>query len=226
MVTDDNIRLLLEMLDHPEAYTEQDIQDIINRDEDTRETYRLMIEAKRSSLHRHNDKPADVDAAWQRFNEHLQGRQHDRGRQHGRGRMKIAAAFIGVLLISGIALAAVHLVRHYAGEDRPAQPQERTISNTQRHVAPDDTVKTVKATATAPADTLHPVVFDNVALGDMLPEIGAHYDAEVTFANDKVRQLRFRFVWNPQQGIDQVVSDLNQFASLTVTFSDHRITVE
>ena len=44
-----NIRQLLEMLDNPEAYTEQEIQNIINRDEDTRETYRLMVEAKRSS---------------------------------------------------------------------------------------------------------------------------------------------------------------------------------
>ena len=44
----DNIRQLLEMLDNPEAYTEQEIQNIINRDEDTRETYRMMVEAKRS----------------------------------------------------------------------------------------------------------------------------------------------------------------------------------
>ena len=48
----DNIRQLLEMLDNPEAYTEQEIQDIINRDEDTRETYRMMVEAKRSSRQR------------------------------------------------------------------------------------------------------------------------------------------------------------------------------
>ena len=33
--TSENIRQLLEMLDDPEAYTEQEIQDIINRDEDT-----------------------------------------------------------------------------------------------------------------------------------------------------------------------------------------------
>ena len=40
--TNESIRQLLEMLDHPEAYTEQEIHDIINHDEDTRETYRLM----------------------------------------------------------------------------------------------------------------------------------------------------------------------------------------
>ena len=60
----------------------------------------------------------------------------------------------------------------------------------------------------------------------MLPEIAAHYDVKVTFANEEVRGLRFRFVWNPQQGIDQVVSDLNQFERLTVTLKDKEITVE
>ena len=65
----DNIRQLLEMLDNPEAYTEQEIQEIINRDEDTREIYRMMVEAKRSSRQRLADQPIDVDAAWQRFKE-------------------------------------------------------------------------------------------------------------------------------------------------------------
>ena len=65
--TNENIRQLLEMLDHPEKDTEQEIHDIINRDEDTRETYRLMVEAKRSSRNRQDETPVDVDAAWQRF---------------------------------------------------------------------------------------------------------------------------------------------------------------
>ena len=63
--TSENIRQLLEMLDNPDAYTEQEILDIINRDEDTRETYRLMVTAKRSSRQRQADKSIDVDAAWQ-----------------------------------------------------------------------------------------------------------------------------------------------------------------
>ena len=67
--SNENIRHLLEMLDNPDAYTEQQIQNIINRDEDTRETYRLMVEAKRSSRQRQNNKPVDVDTAWQKFNQ-------------------------------------------------------------------------------------------------------------------------------------------------------------
>ena len=114
----ENIRQLLEMLDHPEAYTEQEIHDIINRDEDTRETYRLIVEAKRSSRNRQTDTPVDVDAAWQRFNQRLQPKQQ------GHGWMKMAASFIGILLVSGIAFAAIHIVRQHVGQDTQTPPQE------------------------------------------------------------------------------------------------------
>ena len=218
--TNENIRQLLEMLDHPEAYTEQEIHDIINRDEDTRETYRLMVEAKRSSRNRQDETPVDVDAAWQRFHQRL------RPMQHGRGWMKMAASFIGVLLVSGIAFAAIHIVRHYVGRDMPTPPQETEVAVPHQQVALNDTIKVGTTDTIAPKATMEPVVFDNVPLEEMLPDIAAHYDATVSFANDKARQLRFRFVWNPQQDIDQVVSDLNQFESLTVTLKDNQITVE
>ena len=139
---------------------------------------------------------------------------------------KIAASFIGVLLVSGIAFAAIHIVRHYVGQDMPTPPQETEVAVPHQQVALDDTVKVEKTDTIAPKATMEPVVFDNVPLEEMLPKIAAHYDATVTFANDKARQLRFRFVWNPQQDIDQVVNDLNQFESLTVTLKDNQITVE
>ena len=65
--TNEKIHQLLEMLDNPDAYTEQEIRDIINHDKDTREIYRLMVEAKRSSRHRQDNESVDVNAAWKRF---------------------------------------------------------------------------------------------------------------------------------------------------------------
>ena len=210
--TSENIRQLLEMLDNPEAYTEQGIQDIINRDEDTRETYRMIVEAKRSSRQRQANKPVDVDAAWKKF------KQNKQPKQHSYNWMKIVASFIGVLLVSGIAFAAFQIVRH-----------------TQQHTPKtEEVINTPKSTNITPADTLttdtiavpQPIIYDNIPLEKMLPEIAAHYDAKVTFVNDEARQLRFRFVWNPQKGINQVVSDLNQFERLTVTLKENQITVE
>ena len=210
--TSENIRQLLEMLDNPDAYTEQEIQDIIHRDEDTRETYRLMVAAKRSSRRRQAEEPIDVDAAWQKLNQKVHPKQH------GLGWIKIAASFVGVLLVSGIAFAAIQIVRY---------AQQHTLKT-------EEVINTPKPANTTPSDTLptdttavsQPVIYDNIPLEKMLSEIAAHYDAKVTFVNDEARGLRFRFVWNPQKGIGQVVSDLNQFERLTVILKDDVITVE
>ena len=208
----DNIRQLLEMLDNPEAYTEQEIQDIINRDEDTRETYRMMAEAKRSSRQHQANKPIDVDAAWQKFNQKIQPQQHSFGW------MKIAASFIGVLLVSGIAFAAIQIVRY-----------------TQQHTPKtEEVINTPKSANVTPADTLttdtiatpQPIIYDNIPLEKMLPDIAAHYDAKVTFINDDARLLRFYIVWHPQKGLDKVVSDLNKFERLNITLNDNQIIVK
>jgi len=171
-----------------------------------------MVEAKRSSRHRQNQKPVDVDAAWQSFNQKLQPKQQ------GFGWMKIAASFIGVLLVSGIAFAAIHLVRQYQKQETP---QTEITENVTMPVTtlPADTL-------TKDTVTVQPIIYDNIQLEKMLPEIAAHYDVKVIFTNDEARQFRFRFVWNPQQGIDQVISDLNQFERLTVTRKDSQIIVE
>ena len=210
--TNENIRQLLEMLDNPDAYTEQQIRDIINHDEDTRENYRLMVEVKRSTRQRQNKKTVDVDAAWQRFNQKCQHKQSSRNW------MKIAASFIGVLLVSGITLAAVHIVRQYQKQETPQTTDTIAVANsslsTLHSSLPEDTV------------TVQPIIYDNIPLEKMLPEIANHYDVKVVFANDEARGLRFHFVWNPQKGIDQVVSDLNQFERLNVTLKDNQITVD
>ena len=235
--TSENIRQLLEMLDNPEAYTEQEIQDIINRDEDTRKTYRMMVEGKRSSRQRQADKPVDVDAAWQKFNEIHQSKSHGFGwikiaasLTFGRAcscsyeqmqaslSSRLVASFIGILLVSGIAFAAIQIVRY----TQQHTPKTEEVINTPKpaSVTPTDTL------TTDTISTPQPIIYDNIPLEKMLPEIAVHYDAKVTFVNDEARQLRFRFVWNPQKGIDQVVSDLNQFERLTVTLNDNQITVK
>jgi hypothetical protein len=200
------------MLDNPDAYTEQEILDIINRDEDTRETYRLMVAAKRSSRQRQADKPIDVDAAWQKLNQKVHPKQHSFGW------MKIAASFIGIMLVSGITFAAIQIVR-YAQQHTPKT--EEVINTTKPAITTSSDTLPIDTTAVS-----QPVIYDNIPVEKMLSEIAAHYDAKVTFVNDEARGLRFRFVWNPQKGIGQVVSDLNQFERLTVTLKDDVITVE
>ena len=106
MKEEKNIQQLLEMLDHPEAYTEQEIRDIINQDEETREVYRMMVEAKRSSRHTHANNLSNVDAAWERFNQ-----KRNKQRQPSQHWwIRVAAIFIAAAFLCGLSYAAYHSI--------------------------------------------------------------------------------------------------------------------
>ena len=100
--TNENISRLLKMLDNPNAYSEQEIQDIINRDDETRETYRLMVAVKQGYHHKQNP-PTDAESAWQRFEQkyYIQKRPVHRW-------MRIAAIFISAAFLCGLSFAAYH----------------------------------------------------------------------------------------------------------------------
>ncbi|MCR5131567.1 MAG: DUF4974 domain-containing protein [Prevotella sp.] len=236
METNPNIIRLLEMLDHPEQYSEQEIRDIIDSDGETREAYRLMVMAKQSYRHEKTAKAEDLDAAWNRF-ERKAIREEDKEQSHlnpsaefgtdvahsrNSSFSKIAASFIGLLFASGIAFAAIHIVQRYQKQNAQIeqtgaeQPSSAKDSN---GIIPADTLTTDTV-------SVQPKVYDNIPLEEMLAEIAAQYRVEVKYQNEETRQLRFHFVWNRQQGIEQVASDLNHFERIHVTLKDNQLIVE
>ena len=135
---------------------------------------------------------------------------------------KVAASIIGILFTAGVAFAAIHIVRHFVGGDLKSPTQEVRISNSSQPspALPTDTVKTDTTT------NAKPIVFDNVALDKMLPQIASYYNKEVDFQNDDARQLRFYFVWKQDETLDVVLHRLNLFESITVELKSDKIVVE
>ena len=135
---------------------------------------------------------------------------------------KVAASIIGILFTAGVAFAAIHIVRHFVGEDVKSPTQEVQIPNSSQPspALPTDTVKTDTTTTTKP------IVFDNVALDKMLPQIASYYNKEVEFQNTDARQFRFYFVWKQDETLDVVLHRLNLFESITVELKSDKIVVE
>ena len=117
---------------------------------------------------------------------------------------KVAASIIGILFTAGVAFAAIQI-------PNSSQP------------SPALSADTVKTDTTANAK---PIVFDNVALDKMLPQIASYYNKEVDFQNDDARQLRFYFVWKQDETLDVVLHRLNLFESITVELKSDKIVVE
>ena len=133
---------------------------------------------------------------------------------------KIAASFVGVLLVSGMAFAAIHIVRMVNSQKAETVQVEQPVSYKPSTELPADTI------ITDTTDTAEPVVFDNVPLENMLTEIATYYHVEVSFMNDDARQLRFHFVWKREDGLGHAIEKLNRFESLSVRLDENKIIVE
>ena len=197
------------------------------------ENQELFALTKRAFVKREVEKESvPVDEEWEKFAaEHadeLDALEKDEPRTATITRLmgilpyKVAASIIGILFTAGVAFAAIHIVRHFVGEDVKSPTQEVRISNSSQPspALPTDTIKTDTTTSTKP------IVFDNVALDKMLPQIAAYYNKEVEFQNEDARQFRFYFVWKQDETLDVVLHRLNLFESITVELKSDKIVVE
>ena len=197
------------------------------------ENQELLALTKQAFVKREVEKESvPVDEEWEKFAaehaEELEALEKDEPRTATITRLmgilsyKVAASIIGILFTAGVAFAAIHIVRHFVGEDVKSPTQEVRISNSSQPspALPTDTVKT-DTTANA-----KPIVFDNVALDKMLPQIASYYNKEVEFQNADARQLRFYFVWKQDETLDVVLHRFNLFESITVELKSDKIVVE
>ena len=195
------------------------------------ENQELLALTKQAFVKREVEKESvPVDEEWEKFAaehaEELEALEKDEPRTATIKKLmgivpyKVAASIIGILFTAGVAFAAIHIVRMVSNSKPQAIQTEQTISAKPTSALPTDTVKT-DTTANA-----KPIVFDNVALDKMLPQIASYYNKEVEFQNADARQLRFYFVWKQDETLDVVLHRLNLFESITVELKSDKIVVE
>ena len=230
--------LLLQMLEHPHDYSAAEWQQILEDDE-CRELYELMAKTRGAlDAARACEQLTDeqIDAEWQRLESDIESPQLDGemkkvkrepSDEHphlrfsfsiGRFR-RIAAVFITALMLSGIALAAIHIVRQQAADKAKTTAQEMPTAASRQPVVPVDTVTTDTA---AVAET---VVFDNVSLDSIARRIAAYHHLPMEIENDEARQLRFYYAWNQKDGLQEVVEKLNMFEHVTMVVENGKLIV-
>ena len=250
MTEEKRIEWLLELQEHPEQLTDEQLQQIL-ADDEMRHLVQQLGFAKRAFKHDalKNDTP-DVEGEWEKFaashSEELTNAARaegklactmpckeeedesqleilDEGEYKSRFVLrltthKIAASFIGVLLASGIAFAAIQVVRNISTLKPQLPSTEQVIDTKPVTSLPADTVKT----DTIPTE---PYVFNNVPLDSMLTAIAVVHNMQVEFENESVRQLRFHFVWKREDSLSRVVEKLNTFEAVNIGMEDNKLVV-
>ena len=185
--------LLLQMMEQPQHYTAEEWQEIL-ADEDCRELYTLMsktqgaIDAARAEQEVTDDM---IDAEWQRLYSVQSGFQF----------RKFAAMFVGILMLSGIAFAAIHSLIP------SPSPKDEGSSYTQTQ----DTVVKHSASPSAGKKSGEAHIYDNVPLGEIFEELSGYYHVNVVYQNDDAPRLRLFYQWKPEYPLEKVVEMLNNF---------------
>ena len=199
--------LLFQMMERPHAYTDQQWQEIL-ADEECRELYTLMAKTQRAFDTQNEIDDETIDVEWKRLSA-----------SSARRWLRVAAMFIGVLMISGMTIAAVHLVRNAVGVDTKAPIQETSITDSHQSALPIDTFK---SDTIVKAET---VVFDNVTLDSIAKDIAAYHHLEMDLQNEQTKQLRFYFVWKQEDNLQEVIEKLNMFEHVNMTVENDKLMV-
>lgn len=213
MNKDEKRLMLFDMQEHPEKYTDEQIERLL-ADEEVKDFLRDLAMARMAGK-KATPKKVDVDKAWKEF-----------ANGSYRNRMKIAASVVGIIFLSGVAFAAVHngwfkfSTSAKAVEDKTATEQ---IVNSKQLVN-----DSLKAITTEPKDSLDmkPVVFDNAELGTILTQMADFYHVKVEYVNANTQHVRLFFNWNKTKTLEQNLELLNAFDRIQIEYVEGTLMVK
>ena len=112
----------------------------------------------------------------------------------------VAAIFVGIILVSGIAIAAIHFSRSLGVQT--SRNGDNTLA-----VQSQSQVEEGRNEAS----------FNNIRLDSLLGIVATHYGCTVVYRDEQPRTLRISTTWNQSQPLDAFIALLNELDGLRLT---------
>ncbi len=205
MNKDEKRLMLFDMQEHPDKYTDEQIERLL-ADEEVKEFLRDLAMARMAGK-KATPKKIDVDKAWKEFSN-----------SSYRSRMKIAASIVGVIFLSGVALAAVQNGWFkFSTSDKAVENKAATEQTANSKQLANDSLKAMTVEPTDSLD-MKPVVFDNAELGTVLMQMADFYNVKVEYMNANTQHVRLFFNWNKTKTLEQNMELLNAFDRIQIEY--------
>ena len=170
------------------------------------------------SLH---DKDIDtkdiIDEEWTKFEAEHFGSEKRKVKSEKFSFLKIAASFIGVLMLSGIAYAAVQMIR---GQEAGDRSQETVAVANSQLSTPNSQLAEQDSTL------MKPIVYEDTELTTILDDIATFYQVEPVYKNEATKHIRLYFTWDKKQTIDNIIDTFNKFERINITRYDKILIIE
>ena len=213
MNKDEKRMMLFDMQEHPEKYTDEQMERLLD-DEEVKEFLRDLSIARMAGK-KAAPKKVDVDKVWKEISNGSYP-----------NRMKIAASVIGIIFLSGVAFAAVQngWIR-FSASDKAVDNNAVTEQIVKPKPLANESLKVMTSESKDSLD-MKPVVFDNAELGTILTQMAYFYHVKVEYVNANTQHVRLFFNWNKTKSLEQNLEILNAFDRIQIEFADGTLMVK
>ena len=118
---------------------------------------------------------------------------------------KVAAAIVGVLLLSGVAYAAIYSFYPMTHQTQTPSKSPWLGGEHKSSLNREDLGGSGS------------VIFDDARLDSVLSVVAGHYQKQVAYRSDNLRSLRFLIEWNPEEPITTFINLINNFEGIHVS---------
>lgn len=211
----DKYELVLDIAEHPEKYTPEQLAEILS-DPETREIYTLLCKTD-SALEACTE--IDVAAEWNDF-----AHKHDIRRRRSFFWSGSRAASIAAIIGTSVVAVAAGLAVTVAVIDHKQQPitDDPTSIESFSAVSADS----ITAESDSVKIGLTPVMFEDESLEKIMEEIAEAYAVEVRFNNKATASLHLYYRLDPSLPISEVVEQLNTFERINIKQNGKVLTID
>lgn len=241
--------LLLDLLEHPEKYSETQKDELLG-DEEVNELYQQLVETRQSldfAKSKEEMKMPSIDAEWEKLKDEMklkdkiklkeEKQQEDEMSQNAEtlqtaklfplwSPMRKVAAVAAVLVVSGITFAAIHLVTrsHQASDKHNTELVASRKDSIQQVSAPQKSNIEEKADSASLAQL--PLVYENAELQNILTPIAGHFHLQVTYQNESARHIRLFLQLEKNMSLDDIIELMNHFEKVNIRHEGQTLIVE
>ena len=229
--------MLLNLLEHPEKYSETQKDELLG-DKEVNELYQQLIETRQSldfAMSKEKMKMPSIDAEWEKLKEEKQQKeemsQNAETQQTAKlfslwSPMRKVAAVAAVLVVSGITFAAIHLVTrsHQASDKNKTELVSSRKDSIQQVSAPQKSNIEEKTDSASLAQL--PLVYENAELQNILTPIAGHFHLQVTYQNESARHIRLFLQLEKNMSLDDIIELLNHFEKVNIRHEGQTLIVE
>lgn len=229
--------LLLDLLEHPEKYSETQKDELLG-DEEVNELYQQLVETRQSldfAKSKEGMKMPSIDAEWEKLKEEMKQKevriQNAETQQTAKSfplwsPMRKVAAVAAVLVVSGITFAAIHLVTrsHQASDNSNTELVSSHKNSIQQVSAPQKSNIEEKTDSASLAQL--PLVYENAELQNILTPIAGHFHLQVTYQNESDRHIRLFLQLEKNMSLDDIIELMNHFEKVNIRHEGQTLIVE